>query len=221
MDATPKSKLTNEEREERLQYLKGLFRLSFRTNMGMAEAINDTDSDFKGDDDDYDCLTEFADGEPSGCGNDEDMEEFRADFQALDAEDEFVQLCLDYYQDVLTEMQQRQKLHEWNIVTTRAYADAIPNGKSHRHIVTKNGLKVYAHQNFIKKRTFYSNRIKRTAEHIALNEQHQKEVQAKITALQKELAQLKAAKQPVKNKKLQSVVLQQAVAITVPSELTK
>lgn len=219
MDTTPKRNLTGDEREARLQYLKDLFRLSFRTNLGMAEAINDTDSDFKGDDDDYDCMTEFAPDEPSGCGDDEDMAEFRADFQALDAEDEYLQLCLDYYRDVLAEMQQKQKLSEWNILTTSVYAEAIPDKKSRGRAVTKSGLKVHDHHNVIKKRSYYSNRIKHVAERMTLNEQHQADVQAKIVALEKELGALQTP--ATTTTKLKKTLLPQAVALTIPPELTK
>lgn len=244
MDKLREKKLSKKEREERLQYLKGMFRLSFRTNLAMLETLNAPDSEFSDDEDDYDCVTDFAYDEPSR-GDEEEMAEFRADFKAIDAEDVFIQLCIDYYQDVLAEMKQRQNLNQWQIDTYRAYADAIPvtkevptrvrrhgkyynlpSSKERPYTVAANGFKISKKQNSLKKPSHYEDRIKEIAERIDRSQQHQKEVEAQITALQKELAQIKGAavesdNAATKPNKLTKLAKQQAVALATSPELTK
>lgn len=250
MDKLRTKKLSARQREKRLQYLKGLFRLSFRTALSVSETV--------GDEDDYDSMTEFA-FEGASAGDDEEMEEFRADFQAIDAEDVYIQLCIDYYQDVVTEMQQRQNLNQWDIDTKRAYADALANTtdrprRVHRHgkyynlpgatdrsyTITENGFKIFCKRDSLKKPAYYEARIKEITERIAISKRRQKEVEAKIAALQKELAQIKGvAIEPTnstvrvnnttdstnstasKSHKLTKIALKQAVALTVTPELTK
>ena len=250
MDKLRTKKLSARQRQQRLHYLKGLFRLSFRTALSVSETI--------GDDDDYDSMTEFA-FEGASAGDDEEMEEFRADFQAIDAEDVYIQLCIDYYQDVLTEMQYRQNLNQWDIDTKKAYADALsqvadrphrvrrhgkyynlPGYSDNSYTITPNGLRIRRRKDALKKPSYYYQRIDELTARITKSQQHQAEVEAKIAALQKELAQIKGvAMEPTnatvmannttdkannvasKSHKLTKLALQQAVALTVTPELTK
>lgn len=95
-------KLTEAEREERIQYLVDLFRLSFRTTQQFGNTFEELHPD-----DYYDSVVDCAIEQTAGFGYDDEMEDFRADFQALDAEDRFNQCCIDYYEDVLTETKMR------------------------------------------------------------------------------------------------------------------
>ena len=236
MDKLRTKKLSARQREKRLQYLKGLFRLSFRTALSVSETV--------GDEDDYDCMTEFA-FEGASAGDDEEMEEFRADFQEIDAEDVYIQLCIDYYQDVLTEMQHRQKLHQWDIDTKKAYADALsqvvdrphrvrrhgkyynlPGYSDNSYTVAANGFRIRRRKDALKKPSYYYQRIDELTTRITKSRQHQAEIEAKIATLQKELAQIKGVvvepnNAAIKPHKLTKVALQQAVALTMSPELTK
>ena len=95
-------KLTEAEREERIQYLVDLFRLSFRTTQQFGNTFEELHPD-----DYYDSVVDCAIEQTAGFGCDDEMEDFRADFQALGAEDRFNQCCIDYYEDVLAETKMR------------------------------------------------------------------------------------------------------------------
>lgn len=94
--------LTPEEREEKVMYLVNLFRLSFRTDYAYADAIRD-DKTIEPVEYYDECVT-LDYGSYARCGSDEEMEDYRAEFKALGAEDKFVECCLDYYKDVNTEL---------------------------------------------------------------------------------------------------------------------
>ncbi|MBQ7973393.1 MAG: hypothetical protein IJ295_00330 [Clostridia bacterium] len=92
--------LSPEEREESIQHLVNLFRLTFRTDYDYMETIRDSE-DAEGYFDDV-CTVGYSVSARSG--SDEEMEEYRAKFKALDAEAKFIECCIDYYKDVNTEL---------------------------------------------------------------------------------------------------------------------
>ena len=90
----------NNQREEQLQNLVNLFYLSFRVYKNYTLL-----SDNFGDGNTlYDRSVDFAYNEPAGFNSEEEMEDFRADFLALDAEDKFIKCCIDYYEDLAAEI---------------------------------------------------------------------------------------------------------------------
>lgn len=94
--------MSPDEREEKIQYLVDLFRLSFRTHESYVDNLLSEEHDL---DESYDGAVDFSSSYPSGVNvDDEEIEDFRADFIALDAEDRFTQCCLEYYQDVANEL---------------------------------------------------------------------------------------------------------------------
>ena len=101
--------LTAEEREEKIMYLVNLFRLTFRTDYAYAEAIRE-DKEIKPEEY-YDESLMLDYYSYARCGSDEEMEEYRAKFKALGAEEKFLECCLDYYKDVNVELKiSRRKL---------------------------------------------------------------------------------------------------------------
>lgn len=96
------SGLTAEEHEEKIMYLVNLFRLSFRTDYAYCESIRKT-KDIEPVEY-YDECVMLDYGSYARCGSDEEMEEYRAKFKALDAEEKFIECCLDYYKDVNVEL---------------------------------------------------------------------------------------------------------------------
>ncbi len=86
------------EREEEIQFLVDEFRRTFHTSQQYEMAFADIDPD-----DYYDAIVDRSMEEYAGVGGDDDIEDFRAAFQMLGAEDKFNQCCIDYYQDVLAE----------------------------------------------------------------------------------------------------------------------
>ena len=125
--------LSAEEREERIQYLVNLFRLTFRTDYGFMEFIRDTD-DIQSEYYYYEEVTGLDYGCYARYGSEEEMEEYRAKFQALDAEDKFIECCIDYYKDVNTEL--KVSLHKLKAklkVLANKQAEALPFDKKKKH----------------------------------------------------------------------------------------
>lgn len=101
--ASPRKTVENGERAARIQYLKDLFRLSFRTHTAYEECLRETMDEVEFSEE----RLEYAwEGDTAGFGGDDEAElaDFRADFQKLGAEDVFVQCCIDYYEDVKHEL---------------------------------------------------------------------------------------------------------------------
>lgn len=120
--------MSAEEREERIQYLIGLFRLSFRTSQQYAEGIDAIEPD-----DYYDNAVDCSMEQRAGFGFDDDIEDFRADFKALDAENKFIECCLDYYQDVVTETKTHLEKDQKRLIALRKeMADGLLDKKSKR-----------------------------------------------------------------------------------------
>jgi len=94
--------MSPEEREERIMYLVNLFRLSFRTDYAYDDAIR---GDKTIEPVEYcDECVKLDYGSYVRCGTDEEMEDYRAKFKALGAEEKFIECCIDYYKDVNTEL---------------------------------------------------------------------------------------------------------------------
>lgn len=90
----------SEKREESIQYLVNLFRLTFHTDYDYMETIRDSE-----DAEDYfDSVYALDYSVFARSGSDEEMEDYRAKFKALDAEAKFFECCIDYYKDVNTEL---------------------------------------------------------------------------------------------------------------------
>ena len=77
--------------------------MSFRTDYAYEEFLRESEGI-----DSEDCYDELVNNNDyysyARCGTDEEMEEFRESFKALNAEEKFIECCIDYYKDVNTEL---------------------------------------------------------------------------------------------------------------------
>ncbi|MCM1404560.1 MAG: hypothetical protein NC133_03640 [Prevotella sp.] len=184
------------EREERLQYLRTQFRLTFRSGEDLIMA-NQVAED---EDEDYDCVTAASFDEINHPDDAVDMEQWRADFRAINAEDEFIELCLEFYQGMLVETQANRGLREWKTITYEMLGQELPKTQKRYRTFLKNGVWVKDPRGRIKKRNYYLKRSKAAAEHSNAVDQITDKIQAKIAQLKQELAQIKATRQvkPIK-----------------------
>lgn len=165
--------LSAAEREERLGYLVNLFRLSYRTHKSYDDTL--TDQGMRADDF-YDERVNFALGSPAGFDDDEGMEDFRADFQKLGAEDKFIQCCIDYYEDVLDEL----KMLNHN---TQGKLSALMT----KFVKSQKKMRNQTERQMLAEREALQNRLED-------NFTEQTAVTEKLTALRQELGRLAPAK---------------------------
>lgn len=155
------------ERQEEIDYLRGLFWLSFRVY----------DGDLKLPDDG---VVDLHEGETAGYGeiNEDELNGFRQKFAALDALDVFYKLCLDYCQDQLAVLKKRG-VQIWEILDK--YAKNDPN------TVAQMSRKSRRRYEYLYK--FYKDRAD-------YNYYDQKELKAQIKTLKQKLAELAPSTQP-------------------------
>lgn len=186
----PTKTLSDTERADKIQYLKNLFRLSFRTNTAYEECMREAT-----DEDQYyeACLELSVDGNPAGFGrDDEELEDFRADFQKLGAEDEFVQCCIDYYEDVMQELKHKYPHLQEKLAaaTARCVSDAEIVAASakptkYNNLRDKKMAAQMSVRQSIKQKTVRENLAEkeRIQERVNANLERQKAVQAKLREL--------------------------------------
>ena len=200
MRVAAQDNLTPAEREARIAYLVNLFRLSFRTNKQYEESLSESMSS----DDFHDDRVDFSMGEPAGFRDADvaEMEDLRVQFQRLGAEDKFNQCCLDYYQDVLDELQARNaywqnkllELQNENVIGAVAAATPDPeestrpmalhtlHEKKMAALMDKyNGHRKVNHEKLKRQNLAAQKKIKKMLE---LNSAHQAQVVAKLQELQ-------------------------------------
>lgn len=158
--------LTAEQREERVQYFVDLFRLTFRAHLSFTNSIiKDKNVSL---DEYYD---DFVDSESGLGGTEDEMEDFRADFKTLNAEDRFIQCCIDYYQDVIVELNSSlTKLTK----ELKTLTDQLGSMSSFEQ----------------KKKRWIKNQCKSLEERVELTQKEQTQVDQKLKALRQELKNL-------------------------------
>lgn len=197
--------LTAEEREAKIAYLRNLFRLSFRVPdedenesekvvQHEAEETMDYDEDVNDDfyyDNNQIATDDHDDTVNWGGFDEEEANDFRESFAALDAVDVFYQLCIDYCEDQLAVLQKRLVKHQQNL---EAHIKSMPDASLQisKHIREENQYLL----------EFYTERVNN-------NQQLQKEFTARLATMKQQLAELTKTSQPNNQKKSTNIIAAQ------------
>lgn len=152
--------LTPEAREEKIAYLRDLFRLTFRVYQGDLSLFDDT--------------IDANEGDLSGFGevDQDEVDSFRRDFIELGVPEVFYQLCLDYYQTQLATLRKRT-IQDAKILNSHANDD--PNVIA---AMNKKARKEYKYQ------------IELYKNHVKFNIAELKQIKMRIKAIKEKLAEL-------------------------------